>query len=58
MNHLEQIMAAVGALSTLCTTLALLFPKTSRAGYWLAKIGADLKGHTQDTPNPSQSSAP
>ncbi len=51
MNHLEQIMAAVGALSTLCTTLALLFPKTSRAGYWLAKIGADLKGHTQDTPD-------
>jgi hypothetical protein len=42
---LESILAVVGAISALCTALAPLFPKGSRAGKALGRVGADLKGH-------------
>ena len=46
MDLLKVLMEVVGAVSTLATSLALLFPKGSKAGYVLAKVGADIKGHT------------
>lgn len=41
----EQVLAVIGALSGLCTALAMLFPKGSKTGAALARVGADLKGH-------------
>lgn len=46
MNYVQIFLDVVGALTTLCTSLALLFPKGSKVGYALAKVGTDLKGHT------------
>lgn len=42
---LSQILEVAGAVSTLCTALALFFPKGSKVGALLARVGADLKGH-------------
>ena len=50
MNDVFQaIVSVVGSLSLLCTALAPLFPRGSRIGYALAKVGADLRGHTSPT---------
>ncbi len=58
MNHLttaqlleisRDIGAVWGAIGILCSALALVFPKGSKLGYWLAKIGTDTKGHTSPT---------
>ncbi len=49
LNIFKEVMAVSGALSVLCTSLALFFPKGSKIGYALAKVGTDLKGHTQPT---------
>lgn len=46
MITVQTILEVIGALATLCTALAPLFPKGSRVGYALAKVGADVKGHT------------
>lgn len=47
MPSLEAILAVVGAISALCTALAQILPKGSRAGKIFATIGADLKGHNR-----------
>lgn len=49
MNHLNQVLEVIGAVSALCTALSSLFPKGSRIGYALAKVGIDFKGHTSPT---------
>lgn len=41
------VLEGLGAVGSLFTVLGLLLPKGSRAGYWFAKLGADIKGHTQ-----------
>lgn len=46
---LEKTLEVLGAVAALATVLAPLFPVGSKIGYWLAKIGADLKGHTAPT---------
>jgi hypothetical protein len=48
MDHLpslEQILAALGAIGSLFTVLAPMFPKGSPVGKFFARFGADLKGH-------------
>lgn len=45
MPTVDQILEVVGAVSALCTALALVFPKGSKLGAFFATIGADLKGH-------------
>lgn len=47
MPSADQILEVIGAISALCTALAVLFPKESKAGKFLARIGADLKGHNK-----------
>jgi len=54
MDLLTQALALVGAIGTLATSLALFFPKGSKIGYTLAKVGADLKGHTCPTEKPAK----
>lgn len=46
---LEHILAVTGAIGAIATILAPLFPVGSKIGYWLAKVGTDLKGHTAPT---------
>lgn len=47
MPDLTTILEVVGAISALCTALAALFPKGSKAGKLFGKVGADLKGHNK-----------
>ena len=46
---LSQVLEIIGAISAFCTAVAPFFPKGSRVGYALSKIGVDLKGHTSPT---------
>lgn len=46
-DTLRLVLDVLGAVGTICTALGLVLPKGSTAGYWFAKIGADLKNHTQ-----------
>ena len=45
MSIIEQVLAIIGAISTLATAIAPLFPKGSKTGAAIAKVGVDLKGH-------------
>lgn len=45
----KDIGAVWGAIGILCSALSLVFPKGSKLGYWLAKVGTDAKGHTSPT---------
>jgi hypothetical protein len=49
MNELdivETVLAVLGAISMLCTFIAVIAPTGSKVGYVAAKIGADLKAQT------------
>lgn len=46
-ERIQLVLETLGALGTVCTLLGALLPKGSTAGYWFAKVGADLKGHTK-----------
>lgn len=41
------ILEVIGAIASLCTVLAPLFPKGSPTGKLLARVGTDLKGHNK-----------
>lgn len=53
MNYLSAILETIGAVATLATALGVLLPKGSRVGGIAAKVGADLKNHTQIQPAPA-----
>jgi hypothetical protein len=42
----EHVLAITGAIGAIASILAPLFPVGSKIGYYLAKVGTDLKGHT------------
>lgn len=44
---IESALAVIGAVGTLMTGLAPFFPQGSRVGKFLARYGADLKGHNK-----------
>lgn len=54
MTKFQLLLETLGAAGSLCTLLALFFPKGSRVGYILAKLGADLKGHTTQAEPPEE----
>jgi hypothetical protein len=47
--NIENILAVTGAISMLASALSVFFPRGSRIGYWLSKVGTDVKGHTSPT---------
>lgn len=54
MNVLQAILDIVGAVATIATAIGLILPKGNRVGGIAAKIGADLKNHTQIQPAPPE----
>lgn len=58
MNKIQIAFQVVGEIGTAMTLAALLFPKGSKVGYWLAKLGADIKGHTMQSVQSAEDQKP
>ncbi len=56
METVRILLDIIGAIATLATSLGLLLPKGNKVGGIAAKIGVDLKNHTQIQPAPAPAS--